>query len=414
MSLKTNSIYCGDSKDVLRDFPDECVDLIYLDPPFFSNKNYEVIWKDGYEVRAFEDRWKGGIEHYIGWMEERIRQCHRVLKPTGSIYLHCDAHASHYLKVMMDRIFGYKNLRSEIIWNSGSVSGFKSQKKGWIRQHDTILYYAKSDNFTFNKHYELYKEEYIKKMFKYHDENGRTYRKRDNKKQYLDESKGMPIGDVWNIFSLQTITQSKEKLGYPTQKPEALLERIISASSNSLDVVLDPFCGCGTAVAVAEKLGRQWIGIDVSPTACRLMTDRLRKIGVDIGESDIIGLPRTIEELKAMDAFEFQNWVCHKIGGRANPKKTGDMGIDGWMFDGSPIQVKQSSNVGRNTVDNFETAIRRANKDKGIIIAFSFGKGAYEEAARATLHDDLEIELKTVEDLARSTTPQQVEGLANG
>lgn len=400
MSLKTNSIYCGDSKDVLRDFPDECVDLIYLDPPFFSNKNYEVIWKDGYEVRAFEDRWKGGIEHYIGWMEERIRQCHRVLKPTGSIYLHCDWHAGHYLKVMMDKIFGYGNFKSEVIWNKGFRG--TERKHNWQQSHDTILFYIKRDNNTWNDQYQEYSDPDLKRYNKV-DGDGNKYalikRRRSDGTVYYGKTypKGKRINDVITIPVLSST--SKERLGYPTQKPESLLERIINASSNPLDVVLDPFCGCATTIAVAEKLGRQWIGIDVSPSACRLMTDRLRKIGVDIGESDIIGLPRTVEELKAIKPFEFQNWVCQNLGGRSNPKKTGDMGIDGWMIDGSPIQVKQSSNVGRNVMDNFETAIRRANKDKGTIVAFSFGKGAYEEAARAKLHDNLEIELKTVEDL---------------
>ena len=145
--FEPNTIYCGDCKEVLKKFPDECVDLIYMDPPFFSNKTYEVIWKDGYEVRAFEDRWKGGIEHYIGWMEERIRECHRVLKKTGSIYLHCDWHASHYLKVMMDRVFGVNNFQNEIIWfyKTGGVS-----KRRFSRKHDNILFYTKSSKYTFN------------------------------------------------------------------------------------------------------------------------------------------------------------------------------------------------------------------------------------------------------------------------
>lgn len=367
--LKTNSIYCGDCKDTLNDFPDECVDLIYLDPPFFSNANYEVIWKDGYEVRAFEDRWKGGIEHYISWMEERIRECHRVLKPTGSIYLHCDWHASHYLKVMMDRVFGYRNFQNEIVWHYG-LGG--SSPKRWQRKHDNILFYTKSEEWTFNPIMTPATSERMKGKMKKED-------------------------DVWDIPSLNNM--ARERLGYPTQKPEALLERIIKASSNPLDVVLDPFCGCGTAVAVAHKLDRQWIGIDVSPAACKLMVDRLRKIGVQIGENDIIGLPRTIEELKLIKPFEFQNWVCQKLGGRVSTRKSGDMGIDGWTFDGRPIQVKQSERVGRNVVDNFETALRRVGKDKGVIVAFSFSKGAYEEVARAKMHDELEIELEEVGDL---------------
>lgn len=377
--FEPNTIYCGDCKEVLKKFPDECVDLIYMDPPFFSNKKYEVIWKDGYEVRAFEDRWKGGIEHYIGWMEERIRECHRVLKKTGSIYLHCDWHASHYLKVMMDRVFGYGNFQNEIVWcyHGGGIT-----KHRFKRKHDTIFYYTKTGRYTFNP------------ICKDSGRATKFYKKGI-------EVKNPPVFEDWwnDIPARGTATNSSEWLGYPTQKPEALLERIIKASSNPGDIVLDPMCGCGTAVAVAHKLGRQWIGIDVSPTACRLMTDRLRSLGVSIGENDIVGLPRTIEELRSMQPFEFQNWVCQKLGGRVSTRKSGDMGIDGWTFDGKPIQVKQSERVGRNVVDNFETALRRVGKDKGVIIAFSFSKGAYEEVARAKMHDGLEIELKEVSEL---------------
>ena len=383
--FEPNTIYCGDCKEVLKKFPDECVDLIYMDPPFFSNKKYEVIWEDGYEVRAFEDRWKGGIEHYVGWMEERIRECHRVLKKTGSIYLHCDWHASHYLKVMMDRVFGYRNFQNEIIW---CYTGLSQRKSSWVRKHDNILFYTKGKNWTFNyDEVRVPVSEARLKRIKYSDKQFKSGKAATNPKGKIPED--------WWIIPIIGST-SKERLGYPTQKPEKLLERIIKASSNPGDIVLDPMCGCGTAVAVAHKLGRQWIGIDVSPTACRLMTDRLRNLGVSIGENDIVGLPRTIEELRSMQPFEFQNWVCQKLGGRVSTRKSGDMGIDGWTFDGKPIQVKQSERVGRNVVDNFETALRRVGKDKGVIIAFSFSKGAYEEVARAKMHDELEIELKEV------------------
>ncbi|MHC1566411.1 MAG: DNA methyltransferase, partial [Candidatus Syntropharchaeia archaeon] len=357
------------------------------DPPFFSNKKYEVIWKDGYEVRAFEDRWKGGIEHYVGWMEERIRECHRVLKKTGSIYLHCDWHASHYLKVMMDRVFGYNNFRNEIVWcyTSGNA------RKMFARKHDTIFFYTKTDKWTFNLddvRIPWDDEDKVRKPVKWRG------------KDYFRNPKGKICPDWWaDIPCFSTASASKERIGYPTQKPEKLLERIIKASSNPGDIVLDPMCGCGTAVAVAHKLGRQWIGIDVSPTACRLMTDRLRSLGVSIGENNIIGLPRTIEELRNMDPFEFQNWVCQKIGGRVSTRKIKDRVIDGWSFDGRPIQVKRSEKVGRTKVDEFETALRREKKDKGIIVAFSFTRDAYEEVARAKMHDGLEIELKRVDEL---------------
>lgn len=402
MSFQPNTIYCGDNKDVLRHFPENCVDLIYLDPPFFTNEEYEIIWNDGYERRAFEDRWKGGINNYIVWMDERLRECYRVLKDIGSIYLHCDYHANAHLRILMDKIF-VNNFRSEIIWSTETVSGFKSQANKWIRSHDTILFYTKSDKYTFNKEYLPHKEEYIAR-FKKTDKRGRRFRddRSGGRKQYLEETKGRLVGDVWNdIMSFQQASTIKEYLGYPTQKPEALLERIINASSNPIDIVLDPFCGCGTAIAVAHKLGRRWIGIDVSPTACKLMEKRMRLIGAR--EFRVIGLPQTIEDLKKLQPFEFQNWVMEKLYARVNPKKVGDMGIDGYYLDGTPIQVKQSEDVGRNVVDNYETAIKRMDRDKGVIVAFSFGKGAYEEVARAKLKAGLEITLKTVKEILEET-----------
>jgi hypothetical protein len=179
------------------------------------------------------------------------------------------------------------------------------------------------------------------------------------------------------------------------------LKRIIEASSDIDDIVLDPFCGCGTAIAVAHKFGRRWIGVDVSPTACKLMANRMRSIGAK--GFQMIGLPKTVEELKAIQPFEFQNWVMEKLYARTSPRKVGDMGIDGYYLDGSPIQVKQSEDVGRNVIDNFETAMQRIGKNKGVIVAFSFGKGAYEEVARAKLEQGLEITLKNVEEILKET-----------
>lgn len=209
-------------------------------------------------------------------MKLRIKEIYRVLKPSGSFYLHCDTNAIFDLKPVCDNIFKRKNFRREIIWNVGSVSGFKSQVKGWVRQHDTILYYTKSDNYTFNKLYKPYKKDYIQKMFRYKDKNGRLYRKRRGGRQYLDEKPGNVIGDVWNdIYSYQTRTRSKEYYGYPTQKPEKLLERIILASSNAGDVVADFFCGSGTTLVVAKRLNRKWIGVDNNPKAIELCKKRL-------------------------------------------------------------------------------------------------------------------------------------------
>ena len=384
--MKTNAIYCGDCKKILiNHIPDNSIDLIYVDLPFFSNRNYEVIWGDGYELRAFEDRWKGGIQNYIAWMEEKIRECHRVLKPTGSMYLHCNHYANAHLRMMLDRIFGENNFQNEIIW--AYKSGGATEKR-WSRKHDTIFYYTKSKKWTFNTIKEKsYNRDYKPYKFK-------------GVEEYEDEIGWYTLvnmKDVWNINMVGRT--AKERLGYPTQKPQALLERIIEASSNPTDIVLDPMCGCGTAVAVAHKLGRRWIGIDVSPSACRLMVKRLHSLGANINDNDIVGLPKTLDEIKTMMPFEFQNFMCNKLLARVSTKKSGDFGIDGWMIDGRPIQIKQSDAIGRNVVDNFETALKRVNRNRGIIIAFSFGKGAYEEVARAKMKDGIEIELKTVDEI---------------
>jgi DNA modification methylase len=389
-----NKIFCGNCQNIMAQYiPDNSIDLIYADPPFFTEKKYEVIWGDGYEIRAYEDRWKGGIQNYLAWMEPKLRECHRVLKPTGSIYLHCDWHANAHLRILMDKIFGENYFRNEIIWyyRGGGVP-----KNDFAKRHATILRYTKSNKCTFNvddvrDHYStdsLERLQYVARAFR----GEKVY---DN---YRPNPKGKHPDDVWLIQP--TMPSSKERLGYPTQKPAKLLDRIIKASSNPMDVVLDPFCGCGTAIAVAHKRGRRWIGIDVSPTACKLMFKRLQKLCPTLKfEETVIGMPKTIEELRALQPFEFQNWVVQKLGGRVSAKKIGDMGIDGFTFDLKPIQVKQSDNVGRTVVDNFETAMHRVKAKRGIIVALSFGKGAYEEVARAKMQDGLEIELTTVNDL---------------
>jgi len=424
--------------------------MVYVDPPFFSNQQYEVIWGDGYEITAFEDRWKGGINNYIAWMQERLVECYRVLKETGSMYLHCDSHANAYLRVMMDSIFGAENFRNEIVWVRSKTRS--SIAKIFRRAHDTILLYSKTGKYTFNMQHKelsqasklLYSEKDERGFFqrvpllvsgKRKGETGRVWHGIDpNKlgksgmhwlttpqkldeyekrglvawpkkigglprlKYYIDETKGVPLSDVWDDISLIQ-SGSSESLGFPTQKPEKLLQRIISVSSNPTDIVLDPMCGCGTAIVVAHKLGRRWIGIDVSPTACNLMAKRMESIGAT---SQLMGMPMTEDELRKLQHFEFQNWIVRRLFGRVSDRKSSDMGIDGYTFEGHPVQVKQSDDVGRNVIDNFETALRRRGAKKGVIVAFSFGKGAYEETARAKLHDGLEIELVKATDLIRN------------
>ena len=264
--IDVNKAYLSDNLELLRKIGSQVIDLIYIDPPFCSEEDYI----------EFSDKWES-VSGYIGYMRERILEMHRLLKKTGSFYLQCDSHAKFELKLLCDKIFGRNNFRREIIWNTGSVSGFKSRVKGWVRQHDTILYYTKSNDFTFNKQYIPYSVNYIEKMFKYKDDDGRVYRKRRDGKQYLDEGKGVPIGTVWDdLLSFQTRTRAKEYFKYPTQKPLGLMKRIILASSNENDIVADFFCGSGTTIIAAKMEKRNFIACDNNPHAIELCKKRLR------------------------------------------------------------------------------------------------------------------------------------------
>lgn len=393
-----NKLICGDNLEILaKFFKPESVDLIYIDPPFFSNRNYEIIWGDEAEIRSFDDRWEGGINVYVNWMKERVLELHRILKPTGTFYLHCDWHAGHYLKVMCDDIFGYNNFRNEIAW---CYRGAGYPKRDFGKRHDTIFRYSKTDEYVFNL--DDVREEYAeatKERFKHYV--GNVRKAGDFGVQSLNPLGKQP-DDWWQI---QPIAPSaKERLGYPTQKPEKLLERIIKASSNMGDLVLDSFCGCGTACAVAQRLQRRWIGIDISPSAIALVKKRLSRIGVREKNLDIVGMPKKAADLRNFKPFEFQYWVINEMHGMPSPRLAGDLGIDGLSFiDHYPIQVKQSEKVGRPVVDSFETAIRRYYKNhkgnfRGYIVAFSFGKGAYEEVARVK-QEGIIIDLITVQDI---------------
>ncbi len=410
-NMETNVIYCGDCLDIMKDlknFPDNSIDLIYLDPPFFSQKEYENFWikdkvskfkfsdKDWEKLRSkidpnilkqyedIEKRWKGGhkgIYVYISYMRERLEQCWRVLKPTGSIYLHCDWHAGHYLKQVMDEVFGYDKFQNEIIWEYG-VGGVSKDR--WARKHDSIFFYSKSDKFNFNV--DIVREPYREKC--------KVQYKIIGDKKYLRKN---PLGrvphDVWDIPSITNT--AKERLGFPTQKPELLLDRIIKASSKEGDIILDPFCGCGTTLAIANKLNRKWIGIDLSRTACDVMKKRLGKnIMIIGGESE--------KELSKMEPHEFARIIIvEKLGGTVNPKKTGDMGIDGWVdFMAVPVQVKRwGHGVGREEIDKFLTAIERDHKKKGMIVAFSFSPNCYNEVERIKKEKKIDIILKRVSEI---------------
>jgi adenine-specific DNA-methyltransferase len=454
-TLDTQVIYCGDNLEQLKKFPDACVDLIYIDPPFNSNRNYEVFWGEARETRAFEDRHESTMA-YLDFMRPRCMELARVLKKTGSFYYHCDWHASHYAKVMLDQIIGEDNFQNEIVWKRSSAhSNVKQGGKNYGRVHDVLLFYTKGHRWTFNPQYVPYSQEYIESHYRYVEEGtGRRYRKGDltaNKpggdtsyewttpdnrkvqpypgrywaytkekmkeferqgrlvytktgmpeyKRYLDEMPGQPLQDVWDDIP-PINSQATERVGYPTQKPLPLLERIIKASTDPDDIVLDAFCGCGTALIAAEKLDRRWIGIDISPTACRVMADRLRKdCGLLEGKHfRLRDLPRSEKQLREMPFFEFENWAVVALGGIPNKAKVGDKGIDGRIYPASvlaaakgkksgdfdfmdiwhPVQVKQKDKAGRPDIDAFETAMQRANRTLGFFVAFDFTSDALAE-----------------------------------
>lgn len=296
-----NKLILGDNLQVLKSLPSESVGLIYLDPPFFSNRNYEVIWGDEGEVRSFKDRWEGGINHYISWLKERVVEMHRILKKTGSIYLHCDWHADAYIRVhILDPIFVENGGRflNEIIWRYRTYEGNVS--KYFPKKHDTIYLYSKSLKYTFNTLKEGNFEDNIdfKRWGRFlqnsNEIRGDNYPKTDSRfnalfKKWQRENEGkiptkgdiiyklegFTVDTVWEIKAVDP-KDKRERIGYPTQKPEALLERIIKASSNEGDIVLDPFVGGGTTPSVADKLGRRWIGIDSSVHAIKVSEQRIK------------------------------------------------------------------------------------------------------------------------------------------
>ncbi|MBI3886935.1 MAG: DUF2442 domain-containing protein [Opitutae bacterium] len=490
--VDTRVVYCGDNLEQLQKLPPACVDLIYIDPPFNSNRNYEVFWGETKEKRAFEDRHES-TKAYIEYMRPRCVELARVLKKTGSFYYHCDWHASHYVKVMLDQIFGENNFQNEIIWKRTHAHGSAGR---FAPVHDTIFFFSGGEKHTWTNPTVPHEPDYVTKHFKNLDDKGRAfspisltgsgtrngesgkpwrgidptkvgrhwaipgdvmkrhklsgetvqdrldaldkaglvYWPRDGDgtprlKWYADELDGMAIGTVWNDIP-PIAANAAERLGYPTQKPIALLERIIKASSNENDIVLDAFCGCGTALVAAQKLKRQWIGIDISPTACRVMAKRLRDV-CGLPESEplwragrgfvVRDLPWTVEKLRAMPPFEFENWAVIALGGIPNKTQVGDMGIDGRIFPVSaeanfprrregdlagldaekfyPIQVKQKDKVGRPDIDAFQTVLLRENCDKGFFVSFDYSADAEREAGAFFKRTGKSIVLFTVDDI---------------
>ena len=475
--MARNVLYYGDNLNVLRTcIKDDSVHLIYLDPPFNSQQVYNVFYteKNGSsaqsQARAFEDTWRwderaertyrevveeGGriseaiqafrrmlgecnLTAYLTMMAPRLAQLRRVLAPAGSIWLHCDPTASHYLKVLMDAIFGPKSFRNDVIWKRTSAH---SDSATCGNSHDNLLLYTKSDQFTWNKHYQAYDERYVRTHYRFVDEQGRRFRTGDLTAggltgggykyewrgvtrvwrcpkermaqletdgriryteagtaeyiRYLDEMPGVPLQDVWQDIP-PINPQAKERLGYPTQKPQALLERIIQASSNEGDNVLDPFCGCGTSIAAAQKLGRSWIGIDITHVAITLIKHRLASAFPSGIEYDVIGAPVSVSDAEALaknDPYQFQWWAAGMVGGRAVEQKKGaDKGIDGRLYfhdehkGGSTKQIilqVKAGHAGPASVRELIGVVEREKAQLGVLITMQQSTPAMRSEAAA-------------------------------
>jgi len=466
-----NKLYFGDNLDILRDkIPDDFIDLIYLDPPFQSGRSYNQIFQPEQgeikgataQIKAFEDTWKWGREAennydglimgrinkekpnqklidlmkamrsylgevsmmaYLSMMAPRLLEMKRILKDSGSIYLHCDPTASHYLKLLMDAIFGVKNFRNEIVWCYEKPRPAERQFK---RNHDIILFYSRADS---NKR--VFNIQYIPRK----GETKLTERmpvKRPDGTIWRPKYAGKICPDWWNdIPSFATAMTAKERVGYPTQKPEKLLERIINASSNKGDLILDPFCGCGTTVTVAQRLGRKWIGIDLTYLAIDVISKRLERSGFkrDI-DFEIEGEPTDVysaEKLARQNPFQFQIWCISKLNATPSPKKSGDEGVDGIInfvdltkknrMGKGIIQVKGTQNVNPGMVRDLKGTVKSQDADFGILITLKEPtRGMKTEALKEGYYKfgyspDLpqlkipKIQLLTVEDLFKYPIP---------
>lgn len=513
--ITKNTLFYGDNLDILREYIlDESVDLVYLDPPFNSQRTYNVLFKyesgdeSEAQIAAFEDTWHWNMAAaktyheliiqspdnvsrmitalhdfirpsqmlaYLVMMAARLVELHRVLKPTGSLYLHCDPTASHYLKIILDTIFGPENFQTEIVWKRSSAhSDTKQGAKQPGRIHDTLFFYTKGKVWTWNPVYVPYDLEYIASNYRYiENETGRKFKSTDltaakpggdtlyewkgktpppgrywayskenmqqfedegriyytstgtpRLKQYLDEMPGVHIQDIW-VDIPPISSQAKERLGYPTQKPLELLERIIKASSNPGDIVLDPFCGCGTTVAASQKLGRKWIGIDITHLAIALQRYRLQEMfpGTDF---EVIGEPLSVQSARHLaeeDRFQFEWWALSLVkarpsGGQAGSrkgKKGADRGIDGIITfideaDGKPkrilVQIKSGGASSKDIRDLVGT-VRREKAAIGVLITLEAPtRPMITEAASAGFYhspgwgqDYPKIQILTIEEL---------------
>ena len=527
-----NRLFYGDNLQVLREnVADESVDLIYLDPPFNSNADYNVLFKSPKgqqshaQIEAFEDTWhwtdqaenefsellsqpntqvselvrallqflgKNDMMAYLVMMANRLVELRRVLKRTGSIYLHCDPTASHYLKIVMDAVFGPEHFLNEIIWKRTSAHS-SANRYGPV--HDTIVFYAMSDKYCWNEQFGPYDQTYLDEFYTHHDADKRRWRRSDLTgagirhgetglvwrgidvtakgrhwayqprvleemdaagkihwpakpggmpmlKRYLDEQAGVPLQDVWtDIKPMHNL--SDERLGYQTQKPLVLLERLINASSNVGDVVLDPFCGCGTAIHAAQRLNRRWIGIDITHLAITLIEKRLRDkfpylrqptdLGVKrvgepppqdyLGQFEVHGTPKDVEsarDLQARDPYQFQWWACSLVNAQPfqGKKKGADGGIDGLIFfqdekTGAKkivVSVKGGDNVSVAMVRDLAHVIEREKASLGLFVTLAQpSKPMMREAIGVGFYDSpigkkyQKLQILTIENLLNGT-----------
>jgi len=506
-----NKLYFGDNLEVLRQqIKDESIDLVYLDPPFNSSATYNVLFKERGELpseaqaEAFRDTWswgqsaalayddliRGGSQlaplmislrdwlgdtsmmAYLVMMAVRLVEMQRALKPTGSIYLHCDPTASHYLKIIMDGIFGHKNFQNEVIWKRTSAH---SSAKRFGPVHDVLLFYTMSDKFMWNPVYQPYEEAYLETFFDQIDAEGKRWKRTDltgagtrngetgkvwrgldvtakgrhwayppseldkldaagrvhwprkaggmpRLKQYPEDLKGVPLQDVWtDIRPMHNM--SADRLGYPTQKPIALLERILSVSSEPGSVVLDPFCGCGTSVEAAERLGREWIGIDVTHYAVTLIEKRLKRYKA--AKYEVAGRPMDLagaRDLARRDKYQFQWWASWLLGAQTyETKKGADRGIDGNIyFLNGPyghgriiISVKGGDQLSPVMVRELAGVVQREGAEMGILVTLgeptkamlsdASGQGFVAKSAHGRLP---RIQIVTVGDLLDGRLPK--------
>jgi DNA modification methylase len=370
-----NRLFFGDNLHIMRQLPSESIDLIYIDPPFFSGRNYNVIFGDKNEVRSFSDIWEGGMPGYLVWLNARLFEMKRLLKPTGSVFVHLDWHASHYVKVEMDKIFGSDNFGNEIIWSyrTGGIS-----KQWFPRKHDVLLLYFRNQAEHFFK--PLRGGEFRTQGMNY-DEQGKPYKSTKKGRLYFNEE-GPAITDVWEIPFLSTVAD--ERIGYPTQKPEALLEKVIEACSKEGDVVADIFCGGGTTPAVAQRLNRRWVASDQSRIAVAITADRIakvveEKIGMIFPVPDFTVEHWGIYEAPRLEQYtvdQFREFVVKAFGGR--PENVSPA-IHGVRY-GVPLYVgepSRKSRLGRDDVARFARAVyeeRRANH--GVMLGWNFGPDA--------------------------------------